>query len=680
MGGSNSTAGRTDSASTPASADVRPPRPLRGIWALGWAAVVTVAALLGRLTVEAPDAPSLVAPTAGVAVVWFLTRGVSLLSGDGALLVLCLLAVVLADQLPLSVGAALVIGMLAQVGLTLGLLRSWCPEVWGIGTGPGATEAISTARRLVRVLGATVLGGIGGGLIGMVGLLLVDDLTVGGLDLTLLIGRAVAGGLIVVPITLVVARTVATRGAPRPSDEGGAVELAALIVASCGLYLAAFLPDGLPLAFPLLLVTAWAALRFSTALAAMHSAAAGIAVVAFTLVGRGPFAVTDDPRSGAALAQLFVAVVVGASLTLGVGRDERRRLLNDVCRAETRASEQSTLLATIIDTMHEGVVVLEEDERVLLRNPAASALALDLLSTFQIVDDTGRVLESDQLPSHRALAGEDVRGRYVVRAGIDAPDVFLELTATPLPVTDGPRRAVLVMRDVTEQEQQRRELVAFAGVVAHDLKNPLTAIDGWVGLLADELEEGTPDRALVVQAVDRVQTASGRMGSLIKHLLQHATSRDAALRPEAVDVAALARDIVAGREASEFVAVGSVPTVQADPAMLRQLFENLLANGLKYVPPGEVADLTVDGERLPDDPSMVAVRVTDNGVGIPDESKELVFQQFYRAHASAYSGTGLGLAICRRIVERHGGTIAVRDNPRRRGTQIEVVLPAAATA
>lgn len=73
----------------------------------------------------------------------------------------------------------------------------------------------------------------------------------------------------------------------------------------------------------------------------------------------------------------------------------------------------------------------------------------------------------------------------------------------------------------------------------------------------------------------------------------------------------------------------------------------------------------------------MAVRVTDNGVGIPDESNELVFQQFYRAHASEYAGTGLGLAICRRIVDRHGGTITVRDNPEGRGTQIEVLLPAA---
>ncbi|HEY1135162.1 MAG TPA: ATP-binding protein, partial [Nocardioides sp.] len=489
----------------------------------------------------------------------------------------------------------------------------------------------------------------------------------------LLVGRAVAGGVFVVPTALVVGRAMAAGRGERPADEGGPLELAAMVVVSVVLYVVAFVPDSVPLAFPLLTVTAWAALRFSTAVATVHGVVAGIAVVVFTLADRGPFAVTDDARLGVILAQLFVCVVIVSALTLGVGRDERRQLLREVQHAQTDAQRQFQLMRTMVDTMHEGVVVLEGDGRVLLRNPAAGLTREE--PAFTLHDLSGRPLPVDRIPSRRALRGEEVVERVVARMLDGSPDVLVEVTATPLPRDPAtPPRAVVVLRDVTAEEQQRRELTAFAGVVAHDLKNPLATIDGWVALLAEEIADGdAPDEITVRQVVTKVQGASERMQSLIRHLLQHATSRDAELQSTDVDLPALVHEIVAGRDAGDRVRVGDLPVVHGDENMLRQLFENLVGNALKYVVPGEPAEVVVDG--VASDDGAVVVRVTDNGVGIPDDSKDLVFQQFYRAHASAYSGTGLGLAICRRIVDRHHGTITVRDNPAGRGTRIEVVLP-----
>lgn len=661
---------------------VRPPDHLGLRWLPLWAVLVSGLTVLGRLTATEPGAPSLVVPSAGVAVLWLLSRGVSLLSVDGLALTACLLAIAVLSDLSPLVGLALLLGVVAQVGLTAALLRRWCPETWGVDRG-GA--AVDSSRDLLRLVGATAAGGLAGGLVTVVGLL-VEGAAPGPLDAALLVGRAAAGGVFVVPPALVVGRAWAAwrqdradgRPTDQPADQGGPWELAALVVVSVGLYGVAFIPDSIPLAFPLLIVTGWVALRFSTATAAVHGVLAGIAVVVCTLQGLGPFAVTDDPRVGAVLAQLYVCVVIVAALTLGVGRDERRQLLREVRHAQADAQRQFSLMRTMVDSMPEGVLVLEGDDRVLLRNPGASITGEE--GSYTLHDLAGRPLPPDRMPSTRALRGEDVVERILVRMADGSTELLVEVTATPLPRDeDLPPRAVVVVRDVTAEELQRRELAAFAGVVAHDLKNPLATIDGWVALLADEIEDGDPaDGALVRQVVDKVQSASGRMQSLIRHLLQHATSRDAELHAVDIDMTAMVRDIVAGREAGGAVRVEPLPVVHGDENMLRQLFENLVGNALKYVVPGEPARVVVDGHATED--GAVLLAVTDNGVGIPDESKDLVFQQFYRAHATAYSGTGLGLAICRRIVDRHQGAIAVRDNPAGRGTRIEVVLPGARTA
>ncbi|MDT9592559.1 ATP-binding protein [Nocardioides zeae] len=664
-----------------APTSAREPVPLRHLtwpWALAWAAVVAGVTALGRLTAEGAGQPSLVSPSIGLAVLWFLSRGAGARSFDVLLLVAVLVAVSVASAMPVGVAVALVLGALVQVGATVGLLRRWCRPVWGVADG---AAPIDSADRLLRVLGATGVGAVLGGLAGVVGLL-VEGATPDPLDAAVLVGRAVAGGLLVVPPALVVGRALAVRRTSRPADEGGLLEAVALAAVTVAVYVAAFLQSDVPLAFPLLLVTGWAALRFSTAFATVHGVVLGLVVVLFTLDGTGPFALAEDHRVGLVVAQLFVSVVLVSGLLLGVGRDERRSALLEARGARASASEQAALLRTIIDTMHEGLVVVEEGGRVLLGNPAARGMAWGAERTYQVRDADGRLLGEEDFPSRRALAGEEVHGRYAVRTAA-GDELLVEITAIPMPTADGaPARSVTVFRDVTEAEQQRLELVAFAGVVAHDLKNPLTAVDGWVELLADGLEDGaSPDRALVVQAVERVQSASSRMRSLIRHLLQHATSRDAPLRAEDTDVAAIARDVARGRDAADRVEVGEMPCLHVDPAMIRQLLENLVGNALKYVDPGAAAHVVVDGVGAGTDPQvpegMVALRVTDNGVGIPDESKDLVFQQFYRAHATAYSGTGLGLAICRRIVDRHGGTITVLDNPAGRGTRIEVLLPAA---
>jgi len=210
-------------------------------------------------------------------------------------------------------------------------------------------------------------------------------------------------------------------------------------------------------------------------------------------------------------------------------------------------------------------------------------------------------------------------------------------------------------------------------VVAHDLRNPLAAVESWTEMMAAELEDGGVEAELLEEYIDRVGSGTRRMTALIEDLLGRAT-QDAALQLRRVDVATLAEEVAADHGATDQVKVGDIPEVRADAALVRQVLDNLLGNALKFVAPGDEPRITVTGRRT--DSGTVAIAVADQGVGLPPGADERVFEEHHRAHPS-YDGRGLGLAICRRVVERHGGSITARNNPVGRGAVFELTLPSA---
>jgi signal transduction histidine kinase len=129
------------------------------------------------------------------------------------------------------------------------------------------------------------------------------------------------------------------------------------------------------------------------------------------------------------------------------------------------------------------------------------------------------------------------------------------------------------------------------------------------------------------------------------------------------------------------VELGALPTIEADPLQMRQLLQNLIANGLKFTRPGAppvvmVASRQLDpAERNGDSVPGWEISVSDNGIGFEEVYLDRVFELFQRLHGRhEYEGTGMGLAICRKIVQRHGGTITARSVPERGATFI-VHLP-----
>jgi signal transduction histidine kinase len=222
-------------------------------------------------------------------------------------------------------------------------------------------------------------------------------------------------------------------------------------------------------------------------------------------------------------------------------------------------------------------------------------------------------------------------------------------------------------REAVEQQLRRREeeLVGFAGVVAHDLRSPLARITGY----ADFLREEAAPRLEPVHRdfLERLYGGAQRMQSLIDDLLDYATADNQTLVRTQVDlnrvVAEVIRDRVSGAgQRQPAIVLWPLPTVDGDPVLLRQVFDNLIGNALKYAPAGQ--DPSIEITSRPSADGGCRIEVADRGIGIPAAERETVFTAFIRADGSQnYHGTGLGLAIVHRIIERHEGAVGVEENP-----------------
>jgi signal transduction histidine kinase len=231
-------------------------------------------------------------------------------------------------------------------------------------------------------------------------------------------------------------------------------------------------------------------------------------------------------------------------------------------------------------------------------------------------------------------------------------------------------KSALLKRQARELARSNAELEEFAYVASHDLQEPLQLVSGFLELLVDRHgEELSGDARDIVR---RASTALGRMDALIHDLLRYAQVGSGATRAQQpVELRVVVDGVVAQLaaaidEAGASVEVGDLPTVDGNPTLLAQLFQNLLSNALKFRRRDVPLEVVVSAERSSDvdDRATWIVSVQDNGVGVAPERADKVFAMFERLHsADEVPGTGIGLAIARKIVERHGGRIWVEASP-----------------
>ncbi|MFD0525145.1 sensor histidine kinase [Paractinoplanes durhamensis] len=377
--------------------------------------------------------------------------------------------------------------------------------------------------------------------------------------------------------------------------------------------------------------------------------------------------------------------VLASSRTRAVARVEAAT--RELRQAEEESRRQAVLLAAVMASIGDGVGVVDEHGEFMLYNPAAR----DLLGIDDDVHDStqwqqhfglfrpdGRTpFPHEEMPLIRALGGESSDGVEILIRNAARPEgILISVDGRPLDPSAGAAGAVAVFHDITELRRYENDLAVFAGVVAHDLKAPLTVIRGHCETATECLAEEDGDTG---HSLTRIMLAVDRMSAMIDTLLAYTTARDAPLACVPVDLDDLVADVVQDRTGHlpsadrPDVIARDLPIVTADPAMLRHVLDNLIGNALKYVRPG--AAPRVDVIAGPVGEGWTRITVADRGIGIPDEAKPAVFERFHRAHADAgYAGTGLGLAICKRIVERHGGEIGVTDNPGG-GTRFHFTLP-----
>lgn len=245
-----------------------------------------------------------------------------------------------------------------------------------------------------------------------------------------------------------------------------------------------------------------------------------------------------------------------------------------------------------------------------------------------------------------------------------------------LDVTARVKAEAALERQAKELGRSNAELQQFAFVASHDLQEPLRKIQAFGDLLKSRCSESLNAQGL--DYLDRMQNAAGRMQRLINDLLSLSRAGTRTQNFVTVDLNAIVRGVLSDLEIriqqkAAIVTCSPLPTVQADPIQITQLIQNLVANGLKFHAPGETPRVEIQGCVC--DGDQYRITVTDHGIGFDEKYTERIFQVFQRLHGRLeYEGTGIGLSVCRRIVERHGGTITVKSAPGQGATFI-VQLP-----
>ena len=233
----------------------------------------------------------------------------------------------------------------------------------------------------------------------------------------------------------------------------------------------------------------------------------------------------------------------------------------------------------------------------------------------------------------------------------------------------GSRRIVACWRErpstgqgdtLAEHESEREvELRALMIMASHDLKSPLASVAAHVEML--RADYGIALGEEFARDIAAIERGLARMARLTQDLLDY-TRADHTVSLAPVSLQKVIDDVVddhrAGLDSPEIVVPETMPAVMADFGLLRHLLDNLVGNAVKYSWPGQTPriEISVHSQRN----GMVLVEVADQGIGIPADDRPKVFDAFHRcANTGSRLGTGLGLAICKRIAERHGGTIGV---------------------
>jgi PAS domain S-box-containing protein len=248
-----------------------------------------------------------------------------------------------------------------------------------------------------------------------------------------------------------------------------------------------------------------------------------------------------------------------------------------------------------------------------------------------------------------------------------------------------------LLEEETRQRQElarsNAELQQFAYIASHDLQEPLRKIQAFSNRLKEKCSASLDNQGR--DYIERMHSAAERMQALINDLLILSQITTKAQPFVLVDLNQVTHEVISDLElrihqTGGCVQVGELPTIAADPLQIHQLLQNLIGNALKFHRQGEAPIVKVNGQILEREQHFVAglantaicqITIEDNGIGFEEKYLDRIFDVFQRLHGrNEYEGTGMGLAICRKIVERHGGSLTAQSTPMQ-GAKFIVTLP-----
>ncbi len=359
------------------------------------------------------------------------------------------------------------------------------------------------------------------------------------------------------------------------------------------------------------------------------------------------------------------------------------------------AFQERQRLAAILDHSADGIMILDGSLQIQRFNRALARMCairepLDVVGRFH-----DEVIQWEHIDQGKSLSAAVAEGWPQQHSPDTAPDILyvegdlsrpdgskisLGITYAPLLDDEGKLRNVIAnVRDITHFREAQEMKSTFVSVISHELKTPVALIKGYAGTL--RREDANWSRETIQQSLAVIEEEADRLNELIGNLLAASKLQADGMRLTNIGDVNLAS--IAARAVERFQVQTQnhqlvldfpedFPSVQGDEVRLRQVIDNLISNAIKYSPKG--GEVRISGSY---DDQNVIIAVEDQGVGLPYDEQERIFERFYRvddALSRKTQGTGLGLYLARAVVEAHGGKIWVESQPGK-GSVFRFTLP-----
>jgi two-component system phosphate regulon sensor histidine kinase PhoR len=367
---------------------------------------------------------------------------------------------------------------------------------------------------------------------------------------------------------------------------------------------------------------------------------------------------------------------------------ERARLVRERNRLEKERRQRMLELATeksrfrtVIDCMGEGVIICNSKQELVLYNPAALKI-LSRVRSLRIPLAMGKVLEcGDLVQMISTVSKQEKRLSNEIKLGNEPEETWVLANVSPVADVDSGQflGTVTVLRDISELKRVEQVKAQFINMVAHELRAPLTAVDGYLSVMDQGyVKEKEKQHEIINRSRHRIAALVDLVGDLLDISRMEGGAVQREIMPQRIDsvlkaVVELMQSLAKQNNISLEVQVSdSLPPIHADQEELIRLFGNLVDNAIKYNKLDGFVRVMAEQDGL-----YVRVSVADTGIGISKEGLGLMFSEFFREkrhETSSIQGTGLGLSIVKRIVDFYNGRIEVKSELDK-GSTITVALP-----